>query len=73
MSQLEAKGEPIMIPCEGSGWPPNLLFVNEATNQAIGGLCAMCGKAATFRDHEGNLSDHERDDTIARLERGDFA
>lgn len=58
-----AKGTPILISCEGSGGPvhgTSLLF----------GTCRMCGRFVAATD--GNAHGHERDDIIARIERGDF-
>lgn len=54
------KGEPIWIACEGSGCP----FTSMNT-------CTMCGQHVA---HDGDVtSHHERDDIIARIERGDFS
>lgn len=57
------KGEPIMIPCEGSGFEPARGFGLT--------LCAMCGEPPVL-DAAGMVVAHERDDIIARIERGDF-
>lgn len=56
---IEPKDEPILIRCAGSTCPPN-------TN----GTCTMCGRY--FGVLYGLVSEHQRDDIIARLNRGDF-
>lgn len=61
------KGAQILIPCEGSGYQPTGC-------RHIGytyGVCAMCGGSYQLADG-GVMPDHERDDIIARLDRGDF-
>lgn len=57
-------GEPILVPCEGGGYPP--------TGRTHGlALCAMCGEAVGL-DALGNVIEHVRDDVLARLDQGDF-
>lgn len=58
-------GEPIWIPCEGSGQPlnnPGQMF----------GSCAMCGKQFIVHDGDGIAWPHQRKDVLAMLARGDF-
>lgn len=55
---------PIRVPCEGSGCPVHHPYLN-------GGMCAMCGVTVTCSD-EGIAFDHERNDILAMLDRGDF-
>jgi len=63
MTISNPSGEPIMIPCEGAGCPP-------ATTVGISGMCAMCGR--WWVTESGAIPRHQRDDLIARIERGDF-
>ncbi len=57
------KGDPIPIRCAGSGCPGNLPGDGEA-------LCTMCGALLPL---DGEVvAEHERDDIIARIHRGDF-
>lgn len=78
MSYPPAKGEPILVPCEGSGAVAHIwefLLGGEAI-----GICAMCGGRAIVTYELATVSrpagyvmpDHQRDDILARLERGDF-
>ena len=60
--------EPIRIPCEGSGCPP----ATRAGGLSHEGMCAMCGRWYPLLNVRPVLSDHERDDILAMLERGDF-
>ena len=58
----------IWIPCEGGGYPaagrqPNTFFTY--------GTCAMCGQWIPTTS-DGRVIRHNRDDIIARIERGDF-
>jgi hypothetical protein len=56
---MAIKGAPIMVPCEGSGadgHPWGSSFV-----------CPMCGELFA-----SPIPEHDRDDVIARLLRGDF-
>lgn len=56
--------EPILIPCEGSGQRCHVFAAGLA-------ICSMCGGAVPFG--EGGLAvPHQRDDVLARLDRGDF-
>lgn len=57
---------PIRVRCEGSGTPPvaKELTVNR-------GLCAACGEVVDL-DSLGRCVDHQRDDLVAMLARGDF-
>lgn len=57
------KGDPIPIPCEGSGCPGNLPGDDTA-------LCTMCG--ALHPLDGGVVVAHQRDDIIARINRGDY-
>lgn len=61
------KGEPILIRCEGSGCPPAAMHDGLTFGS---GMCAMCGHAVTVV--AGAVLDHQRDDIIARLKRGDY-
>ena len=63
-------GAPILIPCEGSGCGYH--FYDEAS---ITGMCQMCGArvpVAVNPEGESVTCDHQRDDILARLDRGDF-
>ncbi len=55
--------EPIRIPCEGSGCPTATMQVNA--------MCAMCGRVRML-DDDGRVVDHDRDDVLAMLKRGDY-
>jgi hypothetical protein len=57
--------EPIRIPCEGSGCPPNMVLTKGV------GLCSMCGRTHAL-DGDGKVIAHDRDDVIAMIQRGDF-
>lgn len=63
-SDLCPTGEPILIRCEGSGCTVN-------ASDGIVGMCAMCGQIVPVFDH-WSAEEHQRDDIIARLKRGDF-
>lgn len=52
-------GDPILIPCEGSG------------TTSPHHLCPMCGDP-TVVGEGGAVAEHQRDDIIARIGRGDF-
>lgn len=57
-------GGPILVECEGGGYPP--------TGKTHGiAICSMCGDAVGL-DALGNVIRHMRDDLLARIERGDF-
>ena len=58
------KGEPILIACEGGHQQP-------AQHLGHYGMCAMCGRIYPI-DSAGYVVRHDRDDIIARVERGDF-
>jgi hypothetical protein len=60
-------GEPILIRCEGSGCPPAAMLIGLSFGT---GICAMCGEQWSVV--AGTILDHQRDDIIARLNRGDF-
>lgn len=70
MTQLQATGEPIMIPCEGSGCPPAGQYFDPYM-ALVGGLCSMCGQLVSLNGR-GFVQEHKRDDIEARLERGDY-
>ena len=61
---MTPKGEPIMIRCEGSG---------SLANIPKGGLgyCQMCGRVSALLPGD-TMPEHQRDDIIARINRGDF-
>ncbi len=68
MAYPPAKGEPILVHCEGSGAEAN------ETREVLGGKtigsCRMCGVEAVLT---GVLvPGHYRDDVLARIKRGDF-
>lgn len=60
------KGEPILIPCEGSMQKGHLVF---AQSEELA-MCAMCGKVLPTTSTL--VPEHTRDDILARLQRGDF-
>ena len=67
--------DPILVPCEGGGCPPIRMTIDPATFSTnagiIVGLCSMCGTWHPIGD--GNVIDeHQRDDVLARIHRGDF-
>ena len=57
-------GDPILIDCEGSGCPPT-------TTSGAAGMCSMCGRWLYLNPWR-RVPDHQRDDILARLARGDF-
>ena len=57
---------PLRVRCEGSGVPP--VAKELTTNQ---GLCGACGEVVPI-DQLGRCADHDRDDLLAMLQRGDF-
>lgn len=65
MSGATPTGDPILIPCEGAGCPP------AGVNSVGNGICAMCGNLVVLLDN-GTAPVHQRDDIIARINRGDF-
>lgn len=59
-------GDPILVDCEGSACP-----VHHTPPFLGSGICSMCGQiVACYID--GTALDHQRDDVLARLDRGDF-
>lgn len=71
MTYPPAKGEPILIPCEGSG------AIGQVRDRLLGGgvlvMCPMCGILTVVESEvRAAMPQHERDDVLARLERGDF-
>lgn len=66
----QARGEPILISCEGSGCPGN---PGNPGNPGDGeqAMCMVCGWWV-LTGPDGNVAGHERDDIIARIKRGDF-
>mgnify|MGYP003622941108 CR=1 FL=1 len=61
-------GTPILIPCEGASAPGH-----EMLNGFV--MCPMCGRVLVGRHAEGYglvVGPHERDDVLARIDRGDF-
>lgn len=61
---MSTEREPIWVSCEGSGYPPCAFpHVHE-------GMCAMCGR---WKPLDGLvLSEHQRPDILAMIDRGDF-
>jgi hypothetical protein len=57
---------PILVRCEGSGCPPCARELER--NQ---GLCSCCGEVVAC-DQLGRCEEHQRQDLLAMLERGDF-
>lgn len=59
--------EPIRVECEGSGCPAHPLTLTQLA------ICSMCGAVvATTGGAEPRAVQHERDDVLAMLDRGDF-
>lgn len=56
----------LRVRCEGSGSVP---VAKELTSNQ--GLCGSCGEVVTL-DQLGRCVEHQRDDLLAMLERGDF-
>jgi hypothetical protein len=56
--------DPLLIHCEGSGCPTHL-------QSQSAGMCSMCGRFV-IADGDGNASDHQREDILAMLRRGDY-
>lgn len=56
--------EPIWVRCEGSGCPTHH-YAPRA------GMCQMCGRIV-HASSTGVADNHQRDDIVARIERGDF-
>jgi hypothetical protein len=57
--------DPIVIPCEGSGHPTH-------NHGHARGMCSMCGQLTVTED-DGRAYQHNRQDVLAMLRRGDFA
>jgi ferredoxin len=57
---------PIMIPCEGSGCP------GHPTGGFGTAMCSCCGVIFMAGSDGVIMPEHDRDDLIARLVRGDF-
>jgi hypothetical protein len=55
---------PILITCEGNGSQPNLPSEHD-------GLCPMCGLLQPLNT-DGTITNHQRDDILARITRGDY-
>jgi len=62
---------PILIPCEGSGGPGHLIigYVPAARREVR--CCQMCGSSFAVIPGSG-VPEHDRDDIISRIKRGDF-
>jgi hypothetical protein len=56
---------PLLVHCEGSGCPPTIWLHGDLV-----GMCAMCGMPIAAE--HGRVDEHERQDILAMLERGDF-
>lgn len=64
------KGEPIMLPCLGSGSRGHAL--NDSRGNFLGVImCAACGEKLRSGDDQF-VPEHDTDDIIARIKRGDF-
>lgn len=66
---VKPTGGPILIPCEGSGCPPAAGPFGHPFGQS--GMCSMCGQSVECGDDDRAV-EHQRDDILARLRRGDF-
>jgi len=64
---------PILIPCEGSGAPGNAIiaYVRGDGSRREVRSCQMCGSSFIVITGSG-IPEHDRDDVISRLKRGDF-
>lgn len=62
---------PMPVPCAGVGHRPCFMLPDEAREGGPWGLCLHCGEPQLL-DSIGDVGAHERDDLIARLQRGDF-
>lgn len=58
--------EPILIHCEGSG-----VRGHEVICPSSHAMCVMCGRIKPMDEH-GKVVEHDRDDILARINRGDF-
>jgi hypothetical protein len=58
-------GQPILVPCEGGSHPGHLACDGEA-------MCSMCGEWVPLGADGEVVSDHDRWDLLAMLDRGDF-
>ncbi len=64
----DAKPAPILIDCEGGGYSGHRIASVELGEQL---LCSMCGKR--FDDGGTNkVPDHQREDVLTMLARGDY-
>jgi hypothetical protein len=65
--------DPLRLPCEGAGCPParTTLLGTGPRSWAYIGICSMCGQNVTV-DAAGNCVEHDRQDLLAMIERGDF-
>lgn len=63
--------EPIWIRCEGSGCPTHNQGFERGTRFPGRGMCSMCGAPVPLAGDEMAVT-HNRDDILARLERGDY-
>ncbi len=61
-------GDPIMIDCEGAGVRGHLLGVRDPGVGVYS--CAMCGQ--TFVAVTNRMPEHQREDVLAMIQRGDF-
>lgn len=64
----------ILIDCEGSGYPVQSLHRTVGGGYLFG-MCAMCGQEVDVEPDaasDGVAAHHQRDDVLARIERGDF-
>lgn len=68
--------DPIMVRCEGSGCPPIRTTIDPATFSYNGGLyvgmCSMCGSWQPVVPDADFIGEHQRQNVLAMLERGDF-
>lgn len=71
MSLLRPKNEPILITCVGSG-----AVGHQVAGMTRFAMCPMCGHVIKVvhvaADRSLVIARHDRDDILARLERGDF-
>jgi hypothetical protein len=62
--------DPILKPCEGSGHPGHL-----HSDDSSLAMCAMCGQVMPYEydaASDGVMPEHQRQDLLAMIERGDF-
>ena len=60
--------EAIRIQCEGSGCPP----ATRTGGLGDEGMCSMCGRWYPLVNARPVLSDHDLDEILAMIARGDF-